>query len=90
MAPINPKLQEAVELLIAERFFFLKRFDESKEKFKDLLIRKISKRKILGIEYRLAQICEISGDSDLAKEKYLEVTKNGNKLWIAEESKKHI
>ncbi|NLK72811.1 MAG: hypothetical protein GX285_07335 [Clostridiales bacterium] len=74
-------------LLDAERNYFLKEYDESRELYNDMLRNKISKGKQLQITYRLAQIDEIEGDTDAAKEKYREVAERGNKLWIAEQAK---
>lgn len=77
-------------LLDAERNYFLKEYDESRELYNDMLRNKISKGKQLQITYRLAQIDEIEGDTDAATEKYREVAERGNKLWIAEQAKKKL
>ncbi|WP_427340814.1 tetratricopeptide repeat protein [Caloranaerobacter sp. DY30410] len=90
LPPVNQRMTLAMKLLVAERFFFLNRYEESKEKFQQLLSEKISKCIRLGILYRLAQIDEKTGDIVSAQKKYKEVSDNGNKLWIAIQAQKHL
>ena len=90
LAPVNSRMTLSMELLIAERFFFLNRFEESKEKFQQLLNKKISRRKHLEILYRLAQIDEMKSEADSAKKKYKKVADYGNKLWIAAQARKRL
>lgn len=90
LTPINAKMTLAMKTFVAERFFFLNKYEESKEKFQELLKDKISKRKYLSIIYRLAQIDEETGEVESAQKKYKEVSDNGNKLWIALEAQKHL
>ncbi|NLY43207.1 MAG: hypothetical protein GX066_04405 [Clostridiaceae bacterium] len=89
LPPLNKRMTLSVNILVAERFFFLKRYDESKKKFNELLNEKLSRRRYLSILYRLAQIDEKTGDMESARIKYNQVAEQGNKLWIAEEAKKH-
>lgn len=70
LAPVNKRMMQSMDLLVAERFFFLNRFDESKEKFEELLKGKLSKRKRIEVLYRVAQIEENTGDIKSAVEKY--------------------
>ena len=90
LSPINPRLKESVELLIAERLFFLKRFDESKEKLESILEKGVSKRKRLGILYILAEINEVFGETESARKKYSEIAEMGNKLWISKQARHKI
>lgn len=90
LPPVNRRMTLAMKLLVAERFFFLNRYEESREKFQQLLSEKISKCIRLGILYRLAQIDEKTGDIVSAQKKYKEVSDNGNKLWIAIQAQKHL
>lgn len=90
LLPVNSKMILSMELLIAERFFFLNKLEESKERFQQLLKKKISRRRYLEILYRLAQIDEANGDIDSAKQKYKEVSENGNKLWVASQARKRL
>jgi tetratricopeptide (TPR) repeat protein len=87
LPPVNQRMTLAMELLIAERFFFLNRYEESKEKFYQMLNQKISKRIRLCILYRLGKIDEKAGNIASAREKYTEVAAHGNKLWIAAQAK---
>lgn len=83
LSPVTKKMMLAVNMLVAERFFHLKRYNESREHFKKLWKDKLSIRKRLEILYRLAQIDEIEGNTEDALKKYRKVADNGNKLWIA-------
>jgi tetratricopeptide (TPR) repeat protein len=92
--PILPAVTKvmalAVKILVAERFFFLGRYEESREHYQQALNEKLSKRRHLSILYRLAQIDEKSGDRLAAQQKYKKVADNGNKLWIATQAKKYL
>ncbi|AKL94930.1 hypothetical protein CACET_c14690 [Clostridium aceticum] len=90
LPPVNKKMIQAMKLLVAERFFFLNRLEESKESFHQLLKMKISKRIQLGILYRLAQVNEKIVDTISAQKQYKEVADHGNKLWIAVQAKKQL
>ncbi|QZY55951.1 tetratricopeptide repeat protein [Crassaminicella profunda] len=90
LPPVNQRMRIAMKLLIAERFFFLNKYEESKEQFQQLLKEKISKRRKLSILYRLAQIDEKNGNLIAAQKKYKEVAENGNHLGIAIQAQKHL
>ncbi|MEW9095268.1 MAG: hypothetical protein AB2417_09320 [Clostridiaceae bacterium] len=90
LPPVNARMTLSMKLLVAERFLFLNRYEESKEKLQELLNEKITKRMRISVLYNLAKIDENTGDIDSAQKKYKEVADNGNKLWIAEEAKKHL
>lgn len=90
LAPINKNMTLATEILIAERLYFLERYEESEKQFKELLNNKISCCKKVNIIYRLAQIDEKAGNILGAKKKYRKVAEKGNGLWVCEEAKKHI
>lgn len=90
LSPINPRIVQAMNVLVAERFFYLKRYQESQEHLSMLLSKKLSKRAGLGILFLLAQIDQENGNLELANEKYLKVANEGNKLWIAEMAKKKL
>lgn len=77
-------------LLDADRFYFLKKYNKSRELLNEMLNAKFTIGKKMGILYRLAQIDEIDGSIDEALENYNEVASKGNKLWIAEQAKKRI
>ncbi|WP_425448851.1 tetratricopeptide repeat protein [Dethiothermospora halolimnae] len=79
-----------MKLIVAERLFFLKKYEESREKFKEILKEKVSKRIYLNVLYRLAQIDDKIGDVSSSKDKYKKILDEGNKLWIAEKSKEHL
>ncbi len=90
LAPINKKMIQTTELLIAERFFHLNRYEEAKEKYQGLLMEKLSKRLKLHIRFRLGEIALIAGDKEIALEQYRLVADEGNKLWIALEASNRI
>lgn len=86
LPPISPRARLAVKMLVAERFFYLKRYGESREQFSKLLDQKLSKRMRMSILFYLAQMDEMEGNSESAMLKYSEVARKGNKLWIAVQS----
>lgn len=84
LPPVNKSMTLAVNMLIGERFFYLKRYSESREHFTRLWNeKKLSMRYRLEIIYRLAQMDEQEGDEEAAFKKYKRVAEKGNKLWIA-------
>jgi len=83
LSPVNKRMMLAVNMLMAERFFFLKRYNESREYFNRLWKEKLSKCRRLEILYRLAQMDELEGNTESAIKRYQKVADNGNKLWIA-------
>lgn len=88
LLPVNPRITLSMKLLVAERFLFLNRYEESREKFQELLNEKMTKRVRISVLYSLAKIDENTGDIDSAQNKYKEVAESGNKLWIAREAKR--
>jgi len=88
LSSINKNIVLAKEVILAERLFFLKRYEDAKEKYNELLNRKLSKRIRISLIYRLAQINDYEEKHVEAKVQYKEVAEQGNKLWIAEEAKK--
>ena len=87
LPPINPRIVIAVNVLVAERFFYLKRYDESREQFNKMLNQKLSRRTRLGILYCLAQMDEQEGNIEAAMVNYNQVAREGNKLWIAQRAR---
>ncbi|GAA0720027.1 hypothetical protein GCM10008905_08790 [Clostridium malenominatum] len=90
LSPVNQRMTLAMKLLVAERFLFLNRYEESREKFQELLNDKLSKRVRISVLYNLAIIDEETGDMDSAQKRYREVVDKGNKLWIVTEAKKRL
>lgn len=87
LAPTNQRVKKAVNILVGERYYFLGKYDESGEHLSKILESKLSRRVRLCILFRLAQIDEIKGNIDQAKEKYLQVVEQGNKLQIVEDAR---
>jgi tetratricopeptide (TPR) repeat protein len=87
LAPINNRILLATNLLVAERFFYLKRYDESREQLNKVLNQKLSKRTRMEILYCLAQMDEEEGNEEAAMVKYSQVASEGNKLWIAKKAR---
>jgi len=83
----NKRINKISEIIKAERLYFLNRLEESKEKFHQIQIVKHSKRSRIEILYRLAQIDEKMGNTELANAQYAEVAEKGNELWIAKQAK---
>jgi hypothetical protein len=73
----------AINQLVAERFFYLKRYNESREQFNKILNQKLTKRNRLEVLYFLAQMDEQEGNKEAAMDKYNQIANEGNKLWIA-------
>ncbi|WFD11820.1 tetratricopeptide repeat protein [Tepidibacter hydrothermalis] len=87
LSPLTEKMRESVEFLLADRLFYLGRYEESKKIYeKKISDDNISKCIELEILYKLAQIDEKNGDLESAKSKYIKVSNEGNKLYIAEQS----
>jgi|GEM_PF-1354884 len=87
LAPVNRQMRIAMKALMAERLFYLKRYDESTAQFYNLLHEKLSKRMRLSVLFNLAKIEESRGEWESALVKYQEVAANGNQLSIAKEAK---
>ena len=90
LTPITKDTIFGMKLLVAERFFFLERYEESKSCYEDILKQKSNHYNYLNILYRLAQIEDKIGDPIAAKVKYTIVATEGNKLWISSQAKKLI
>ncbi|TYQ18351.1 UNVERIFIED_CONTAM: hypothetical protein Cloal_0783 [Acetivibrio alkalicellulosi] len=86
----NSTITIALKVLEAERLFFTENYSESKNKFNELLDQQTTPRTHLAILFRLGKIDEKTGDINGAKEKYMEVAKNGNKLWIAQQAREFL
>ena len=87
LSPVSPRMTQAMEFLVAERLFYLSRFEESKEKFRRLEGEKLSRRKRLELAYRLAQIEEASGAPDSARQKFEEAAATDSKLWVSAQAR---
>lgn len=83
LSPMHPKVKDAVNILVGERYYFAGKYSESKAHLTKLLTGKLSKRVYLSLLFRLAQMDEIEGNFVLAKEKYKQVGEQGNKLFVA-------
>ena len=83
-------IKRAIKFLNAERKYRLEQYDESQKVFEELLNEKSDKRTYISVLYGLGKIHEKLGDIEKAKEKYLKVSEEGNKLYIALEAKQKI
>jgi len=90
LPPLNERMTLSMKVLVAERLFFLNKYEESRERFQQLLREKSTKRKELYRLYRLAQIDEKTGNTVSTKKKYKEVSNRGNKLWVAIQAQKQL
>lgn len=88
LCPFGKRIKQAVDILVGERFFYLKRYEESYEYLSKLLKADLCKRQYLSIIFRLAQMDIINGEKEKAEKRLNKIVKLGNKLWIAAESKK--
>ncbi len=77
-------VQLTKEVLLAERAFFLEQYEESKALILPLIERPLKNRTRLTLIYRLAQMAELEGDTESAKDYYNQVAEGANKLQIAE------
>lgn len=83
LAPVNPRMKQAMEFLIAQRYLYLNKFEESKERYLQLQQEKLSRRKQLELSFGLAQIEEVYGDYKTAEQKYREAADQDSKLWVS-------
>lgn len=83
LAPVSSKMLLSTEMLIAERFFYTKKYNESQERLLKLLQRKTSRRLRVEIYFLLARIDEELGNSSAAAEKYEKVAKYGGQTAVA-------
>ena len=86
LCPITKRLRKSVEILIGERYYYLKNYDQSYKHLKNLLNYDLDKRQYLGALYRLAQMDVLNGATELASKRFKKIAKLGNKLWIAKDS----
>jgi len=87
---LNKKMLQSIDMLRAERMYYLKRYEESRGNFNSLLKLKISKRMELSILYFLAKMDEIEGKTEDSKVKYKKIADEGNTLWIAIDSREKL
>jgi len=88
LAPVSRRMVLAMAMLVAERYFYINKYDESKEHFQQLLKEKLSQRTRMEILFRLAQIDEINGNIIDAKQKFTEIAEIGGELWVALQARK--
>jgi tetratricopeptide (TPR) repeat protein len=87
LCPIGKRLQKSVDLLVGERYYFLKQYDLSYDYLYKLLNFELNKRQYMEVLYYLAQMDMIKGETKQAIDKLSKVAKQGNKLWIAKASR---
>lgn len=90
LCPFEKRLKKSVEILIGERYYYLKKYDLSYNHLKNLLDYDLSKAQYLGILYLLAQMDVMNGATEQAIKKLKKIAKLGNKLGIAKESQKML
>lgn len=90
LCPITKRLKKCVEILIGERYYYLKNYDQSYEHLKKLLNYDLNKRQYLGVLYLLAQMDVINGATDQAIKRFKKIAKLGNKLFIARASQEML
>jgi len=90
LAPVNRRMVLAMKMLVAERYFYINKYEESKEQFQQLLKEQSSRRTQMEILFRLAQIEEVKGNISDAKQKYMEVAEKGGELWVASQARKTL
>ena len=90
LSSINKRVILAKEITLAERLFFLKRYEEAKVNYSDLLNKKISTRIKVSMIYRLAQINDFEGNLRESVIQYREVAEKGNRLNIADRAKERL
>jgi hypothetical protein len=90
LCPIGKRLQKSVEILIGERYYYLKEYSQSYEYLKKLISFDLTKRQYLGILFRMAQIEVLNGAAEQAAVKFKKIAKLGNKLYIAKASEEML
>lgn len=90
LPPMNTRIKKGVNMLVGERYYYLRKYEEYIKHSETLMAGKLSRRTYLSILFRLAQIEEINGNHEKAKKKYKHVVEQGNKLWIVEQSRKRL
>lgn len=79
--------RQAIDILVGERYFYLKKYEDSYVHLSKMLKVELSKRQYLCVLYRLAQMDIINGDNDKARRRLDKIIRLGNKLWIVNASK---
>lgn len=79
--------RQSIDILVGDRYFHLKKYEESYRHLSKLLKEELSKRQHLCVLYRLAQMDVMNGDIDKATKRLNKIIKLGNKLWIVNASK---
>lgn len=87
VAPVNARMIKAMQIFIAERLYFVARYEEAREMLEVELETSNQKAIRLNILYKLALIDEELCDYDMAIKKFEEISFSAPKLWIAEQSK---
>ena len=87
LCPYSKRLKKTIEILIGERYYYLKKYDLSYKHLVKQLDYDLSKRQYLSVLYCLAQMDVINKDKELAIKRFKKIEKLGNKLWIAESSR---
>lgn len=90
LSPITKRLKKSVEILIGERYYYLKNYDQSYSLLKKLLNYDLNKRQYLGVLYLLAQMDVLNGSTDQAIKRFQKIAKLGNKLFIAKGSQEML
>lgn len=90
LSPITKRLKKCVEILIGERYYYLKNYDQSYDHLKKLLNHDLNKRQYLGVLYLLAQMDVINGATEQATKRFKKIAKLGNKLFIARASQEML
>lgn len=84
---IKNGLDKNIVILSGERYYHLKQYDKSYEVLESILSSDVSTRLYLDVLFYLAKMDQQKGNIELAKERFHEVAKKGNTLWIAQEAK---
>ncbi len=79
--------KQSIDILVGERYFYLKKYEESYKHLSNLLKVDLNKRQYLCVLFRLAQMDIMNGDIDKATKRFNKIIKLGNKLWIVKAAK---
>lgn len=89
--PVNNKMSNlSLKIEEAEYAFYSNKYEDSKEKILQILNDKVNNRLRVYLTYYLAQCEEALGNVGKAMEYYLQVSEQGNKLWIANVARKKL
>lgn len=85
-------IKQGVDRVKLERFFFQKRYQDFKLGLEEMIEEgpALTLRTELDLKYRVAQVAEIKGDLQKARQLYSEIAELGNELWVAIESREKI